>query len=243
MFMISFVFLIAGSDRTIYYYDHWEDGYDADPLNPGPTTEPGMVDSGVSLTFQSNIDPAQVGAGPPFYYDGRDRITIFGEDAAVVRLVYPETPGTVLAGAWEVAEAAAWGTEYVTAVGEDLVYLANPNADDHDYSGLTVMAWQNDTQVYYNGTLAANLDAGSVYSMTGENNGPAPGGVNSTDTITASAPIQVQMMSGACSSNAVSARGYTLQPVDVWYKAYWAPVPGFQRPFGCAQDRRGSCLC
>jgi uncharacterized repeat protein (TIGR01451 family) len=41
-------------------------------------------------------------------------------------------------------------------------------------------------------------------------------------------PIQVQMMTGACAREVVSAHGYTLQPRDVWNTDYWAPVPGFR---------------
>jgi uncharacterized repeat protein (TIGR01451 family) len=219
--LVSYVFLTSGSDGTIYYYDHWEDGYDADPLNPGTTTEVAMVDSGVSQIFQSDIITAQIGTGPPFYYDGRDRITIFGEDAVVVRLVYPEDPGTVLAGAWEVPEAASWGTEYVATVGEDLAFTR-----DHEYTGLEVVAWQDGTDIYYNGSLVDTIDAGGVYFREGAADGAGSGGVDSSDTITATAPVQVQMMTGAC-GGAWSAHGYTLQPVGLWDKAYWAPVPGF----------------
>jgi uncharacterized repeat protein (TIGR01451 family) len=231
--LLSFIFVTAGSDGTVYYYDHWEDGYDADPLKPSPTstTEVGVMDAGATQLFQSDIYPAQVGAGPPYYYDGRDRITIFGEQAAVVRLAYPRRPGTILAAAWEVQETADWGTEYVATVGEDL-----DMTNDHDYTGLEVMAWLDGTDVYYNGTYVRTLDAGVVYRVRGGNDGAGLEGVDSNDTITATAPIQVQMMTGSCEGPGVSAHGYTLQPVDVWDNAYWAPVPGFEP--GCGRETR-----
>jgi hypothetical protein len=84
--MVSRVFVTAGSDGTVYYYDHWEDGYDANPLTPGPTTAVGVLDAGATRVFESDIQVAQVGQGPPYYFDGRDRITLVGEDASVVRL-------------------------------------------------------------------------------------------------------------------------------------------------------------
>jgi len=226
--LLSFVFLTTGSDGTIYYYDHWEDGYDADPLFPGPTTEVGVLDAGATKLFQSDIDPAQIGAGPPYYYDGRDRITIFGEDAAVVRLAYPNVPGTILAAAWEVPEVANWGTDYVAMVGEDLLMTS-----DHDYTGLEVMAWLDDTDVYYNGVrLDDPLAAAGAYFVRGGNDGPERLGVDSSDTITATKPIQVQMMTGSCQGPGVSAHGYSLEPVNVWDNAYWAPVPGFLEDCG-----------
>ena len=221
--LVSYVFLTSGSDGTTYYYDHWEDDYDTDPLVPGPTTEVGVLDAGATRLFQSNINPALVGGGPPYYYDGRDRITIFGEEGSVVRLAYPTDPGTILASAWEVSEAADWGTYYVATAGEDLAMTT-----DHQYAGLEVMAWVDGTDVYYNGTwTGTTLNAGETYFVRGGNNGAALPGANSTDIITATAPIQVQMMTGSCQGRGVSANGYTLQPVNVWDNAYWAPVPGF----------------
>jgi len=221
--LISYIFLTSGSDGTVYYYDHWEDSYDPDPLNPGPTTEVGILDAGATQLFQSNINPNLVGGGPPYYYDGRDRITIFGEEGSVVRLAYPTDPGTILASAWEVSEAADWGTYYVATAGEDLAMTT-----DHQYAGLEVMAWVDGTDVYYNGTWTGKtLNAGGTYFVRGGDNGAAAPGANSTDIITATAPIQVQMMTGSCEGVGVSANGYTLQPVDVWDNAYWAPVPGF----------------
>ncbi|UCC65333.1 MAG: hypothetical protein JSV36_09945, partial [Anaerolineae bacterium] len=248
--LVSHIGLTASSDGTVYYYDHWEDGYDADPLTPGPTTETGTLNAGAHAHFDSLIDPTVVPWPPglPYYYDGRDRITVIGEPVVVVRTAHPasySTSGTCpgaagtsgwLASAWEVPEAADWGTEYHATVGEDLDYSGG-TPDDHDFTGLEVMAWQDGTVVYYNGSPVGTLNAGETYFAPGANDGPGGGGVDSTDDITATAPIQVNMMTGACSPRLdefVSAHGYTLQPVDAWSRAYWAPVPGFER--GCDPD-------
>jgi uncharacterized repeat protein (TIGR01451 family) len=228
----SSIFLIASSDRTRYYYDHWEDGYDADPLDPeqrSDTTVVGMLDAGAFEVFQSAINPGQVGT--EFFYDGRDLITVVGEQAAVVRQVYPSTPGTVLAAAWEIPDIGDWGTAYVATVGEDLVSNPGGVIQDHDFTGLEVMAAQDGTVVYRNGELLATLDTGETHPIYGANDGAGGEGVDSTDTITATGPIQVQMMTGSCGGARYSAHGYTLQPVDVWDTVYWAPVPGFEE--GC----------
>jgi uncharacterized repeat protein (TIGR01451 family) len=240
--LISRIFLTSGSNGTIYYYDHWEDGYDDDPLNPdfSGSTEVGVLDAGATQLFSSDILIAQLGIAP-YYYDGRDRITIFGEEGTVVRLAYPFAlgpySGSLLAAAWEVPEAADWGTEYVATVGEDLDFN-EAAVDDHDYAGLEVMAWKAGTQVYYNGfPITYTLGPGDTFFVDGENNEAGGGGVDSDDFITATAPVQVQMMTGACGGTAYSAHGYTLQPVDVWDDAYWAPVPGFASD--CNLDPRG----
>jgi len=224
--LFSSVFVIASSDRTQYYYDHWEDGYDADPLDPAQrsgTTEVGILDAGAFVVFRDTINASQVGT--VFFHDGRDQITIVGEQAAVVRQVYPATPGTVLAAAWEIPDVGDWGTSYIATVGEDLV--TNPGGvQDHDFTGLEIMAALPDTEVYYNGILVATLGAGETFFVDGAADGAGGGGVDSGDTITANGPIQIQMMTGSCGIR-YSAHGYTLQPVDVWDTAYWAPVPGF----------------
>ena len=228
----SSIFLIASSDGTIFYYDHWEDGYDPDPLVPGPTTEAGMLDAGAFQIFQDNIVPAQVEDENIFFYDGRDRITVVGEEASVVRQAYPSTPGTRLAAAWEIPEVADWGDSFVATVGEDLAFNAG-GVQDHDFTGLEVMAAQPNTEVYYNGVLTRTLDSGQTFFIPGANNGAGNGGVDSTDTITATRPIQVQMMTGGCGAY-YSAHGYTLQPVNAWCDLYLAPVPGFA--VGCNPD-------
>lgn len=220
----SFISLTAGSDGTIYYYDHWEDGYDPDPTIPGPTTEVGVLDAGATRTFNQVVDITQLGI--TLQYDGRDRITLFGEPASLVRSVYPDFTGghdgVWLAGSWEVTEVADWGTSYIPIVGEDL----NPAAlDDYDFVGLEVMAVAPGTQVWYNGTMVATLGPGETYYVPGANDGAGGGGVDSNDVITATAPVQVQVLSGACGTY-YSSRAYTLRPVDEWSNDYWAPVPG-----------------
>jgi uncharacterized repeat protein (TIGR01451 family) len=222
----SSIFLIASSDGTVFYYDHWEDGYDPDPLVPGPTTEAGVLDAGAFQIFHDNIDPAQVPDTSVFFYDGRDRITIIGEEASVVRQAYPSTPGTRLAAAWEIPEVADWGDSFVATVGEDLAFNAG-GVQDHDFAGLEVMAALPDTKVYYNGALVATLGFIDTVFIDGANDGAGGGGVDSADTITATKPIQVQMMTGGC-GDYYSAHGYTLQPVNAWCDLYLSPVPGFE---------------
>lgn len=248
--MVSDIFVTSGSDGTVVYYDHWEDGYDKDPVNPanGGTTLILVLDAGASQIFSSDIDPSNVGpTDTPVYYDGRDRITIRGEDAYVIRLVnasgydegngrgcQPETKSGWLASAWEVKEVAEWGVQYHTVVGEDLIFGAGAN--DHDFSGLEVMAWQDNTTLYYQDREPVVLNAGETFFVPGV--GPSGGrsGVQSHDHLTATQPVQVQMLTGGCSDRIVSAHGYTLFPEHAWGRAYWAPVPGFVQSEYCAND-------
>jgi uncharacterized repeat protein (TIGR01451 family) len=246
--LVSSVFVTAGADGTYYFYDHFEDGYDTDPLAAGSTTLSGTLGAGETITFSDTITPSLLG-GSYHFKGGQDRITIKGEDANVVRLANassfsidgdcigePEASNTWLAAAWEVLEAADWGTEYHTVVGEDLQSSSNL-ANDHDYAGLEIMASQPDTEVYYGGVLTAVLGIGETHFVAGDKSGNGNGSVDSIDDITATAPIQVQMMTGACAGGDryVSGHGYTLRPVDSWDRAYWAPVPGFERSEHCTE--------
>jgi len=233
----SVISVTSSSDGAVYHYDHWEDGYDADPLIPGPTTQVGMLDSGVTRVFQNLVlTPRSTSV---LLYDGRDRITISGERATVMRAVYPQLPGERLAGAWEVPEVGDWGQEYVAVIGEDLD-ANGAVADDFDYVGLQVMAAQPGTQITVNGSLVTTtIEAGATVLVDGENDGPGGGGVHSGDVITASGPIQVQVLGAGCEA-AFSARAYTLQSVDAWTTDYWAPVPDFDEGEWCDIDLDGA---
>jgi uncharacterized repeat protein (TIGR01451 family) len=217
--LASNISLTASSNGTTYYYDHWEDGYDADPLNPAPSTEIGLLNAGQVRTFASNVDTT-VPWGSVFYYDGGDRITIVGEEASVVRSAYPASAiGTRLAGAWEIEEVAAWGDDYIVPAGEDWGAGA-----DFEFTGATITALQDGTQLYYNGSLAATLSAGGTHFINGVGDGS---GLNSGDMFTATHPIQVHTYSSICASgmnNYWSGNGYTLEPVQQWDSDYWSPV-------------------
>ena len=52
--MESVVTLTATANGQIIQYDHWEDGYDADPFSPGPTTETFLLDRGDVLSLKSD---------------------------------------------------------------------------------------------------------------------------------------------------------------------------------------------
>jgi hypothetical protein len=178
--------------------------------------------------FANDIDTSTTPWGSRLYYDGRDRITVAGEEAAVIRYAYPSVADSVigsrLAGAWEIEETASWSAAFAIPAGEDWGARS-----DFEFTGGTVMALQDGTQVYLNGALAATLNMGQTYFVNGAGNGPAAGGLNSGDMITATAPIMVNMFGSICdlteAGEAWSGNGYTLEPLDHWISDYWAPVP------------------
>lgn len=212
----STITVTASVDGTQWFYDHWEDGYDEDPLNSGPTTITGTLNAGQSQVFRDTVDTTDLGNPAHLQNDGRDRITLLGGPGAVIRMVFPTEPGVVLATAWEVPEVLEWGDRYIAALGEDLDFNG-PFVDDFDYAGLEVMAAFPDTQVYHNGTRIAVLGPGEAHMIPGADDGAGGGGIDSHDVITATAPIQVQnFVSGCHMSAGWSGQGYTLVPVNTW---------------------------
>jgi uncharacterized repeat protein (TIGR01451 family) len=235
----SVVSLTASADNTQWFYDHWEDNYDADPTAPlaGSSTLSGTLNTGEDQEFSQTVDTTVYPNPSTLQFDGRDRITLVGEAGSVIRIAYPEMvfesgSGVVLATAWEVPEVAAWGTEHIATIGEDLDVNGDV-VDDFDYAGLEVMAASANTQVTYDGAVVATLQPGETYFVPGADDGAGGGGVDSDHTISTSAPVQVQNFVGGCDmSIGWSAQGYTLLPVSAWGVSYWAPVPDFADDVG-----------
>ena len=226
-FLASNLSITASSDETDVYYDHWEDGYDADPLNPGATTVSLTLDAGDVEFLTQDIDTSTTPWGSVLYFDGRDRITIVGGDVAVVRSVAPGADsdiGARLAGAWEIEETADWGTRYIIPAGEDW-----GAGSDFEFTGASVTALNDGTGLFYNGTLVTTLGVGEVHFVNGVGDGT---GLSSGDLFTATGPIQVHTFSSFCEPAAPpgqfpwwSGNGYVLEPEDQWDDDYWSPVP------------------
>jgi hypothetical protein len=150
----SIISITASSDQTRWYYDHWEDGYDDDPLTPGPSTIIGTLDGGQSQVFRTlndlSTDPALPIRNEPnssFSYDGGDQIVIIGNPINVTRNSWPSDVSTLLAGSWEVYDVSRWDTTFVIPVGEDSY---QPITDeDFESTQLFILAQADDTEVVY----------------------------------------------------------------------------------------------
>lgn len=138
--MRSVVVVTAWAPNTTIYVDHWENGYDFDPTNPGSpaacqvttgvltsaaTCSVSLANAGSLRVFESaNIPTPRNSANA--YYDGRDRIYIAGGAVTVTR-------ASGLEGRWAGDQASAWEvypvkpqlTTYELPFGENL-YAADP---------------------------------------------------------------------------------------------------------------------
>ncbi|HEX5690987.1 MAG TPA: hypothetical protein VFX76_13330, partial [Roseiflexaceae bacterium] len=219
----------GSANGTQVFYDHWEDGYDADPIVAGATTEVFSLDAGQVRLLQNDIPIPRAPANR--LYDGLDRITIVGQPIAVVRAGWLTSPGPLLAGAWEVPRVSTWGRSYVIPVGEDLGRGGSLALGDFDYVSATVMAAYDGTDVRIDADAdgvfehTSTLAAGQTIFLRGSVD-PAVVSIHSGAQISASLPVQVQVRAGSCRAP-YSGKSYTLIPTERWSNDYWSPVDGF----------------
>ena len=232
--MHSVISITAVADDTIIYYDEWEDGFepvleepaqsstqiwgDEDPSNgipPGFATD--VIDAGDIVVLEDDValprDPGTL------EYDGGDR---FGATSpiAATRAVWDLGIGTVAAGAVEVSNVATYGTAYEVPAGVDFLY---PSATDQmfEYTSLVITAAEDGT------TVGIDVDADGTDDVTvpldqGETH-QVDGGVLTGATVTASAPVQVQLITGDIGAR-FETRFYNLVPTSAWNSTYYTPV-------------------
>ncbi len=186
----STVSLVATADYQVVYYDHWEDGYEADLLNPvQPTTEvygDGDTSDGgtgsdillagddINLTSTQGIGgPTVITASVPvsptrdrayIRYDGGDRIVSSGGPVALTHAMWPYNTSWA-GGAWEVYSRQAYADSYSyrLPIGEDL----------YDFGGGDTGTYGDFRNVYLqlgafddNTTVLIDNGAGNVVNLT-----------------------------------------------------------------------------
>jgi len=196
----STVSLVATADHQVIYYDHWEDGYEADLLNPrqsstlifgdGDPSNGGegadilMAGDKINLTSNQNITATNTITGyvpvnprDPAYirYDGGDRIISSGGPINLVHAMWPCDESWV-GGAWEVYSRQAYANAYAYTIpiGEDLYQLDSAAYADFKYVYLQVNAFENNTTISIDNragyVVNLTLDRGQAYSSMGHLN-------------------------------------------------------------------------
>ncbi len=253
----TFVSISVPNDCQVFY-DHWEDGYEADLANPSQATslswgngndadgvppgfasDPSPLSGGTVLVLQSSVvtgmstgdeDPNAPGADAALQatidFDGRDRV---GTTCAssMTRAAWADV-GTVNAGAVEVWPLSQWGTSYTVPIGQNTPNAAN----DFQLVNLSLMASQNGTLVQIDHDADGSVDV-SVTLARGESYylDSSTLAINQGATITASAPIQLDLLTGDEASS-YAGRWYAVLPVSSWDGCYYSPTN--------AQTRLGS---
>jgi len=227
--VVTYVSIAPVSDGTVIVYDHWEDGYEADVARPvQPTTEvwgdgdaangaaPGLpgdlIGVGQVVVLHNEVSVGR--RGEVLRFDGGDRVAA-SLPVAVTRAAWASGTGTRLAGALEVGETREWGRSYRAPVGVDV-----PAGGMFEYSALVVMASDDDTRV------AVDADADGVdeetLTLDAGQSALLPG-VHAGATVSATAPVQVNLVTGDICA-LYQSRWYTLLPVDLWSGSYSSPV-------------------
>jgi RHS repeat-associated protein/uncharacterized repeat protein (TIGR01451 family) len=238
----TYVSITAVADGTVLYFDHWEDGYEANIAKPGQSTTqvwgdgitgngeaPGLqgdlINSGDVVILDNEVPAATPG---DIDYDGGDKFAVT-RTVAVTRFAWPPDAGPVFAEAVEVYDVRNWGAEFIVPVGPttEQELSLDPLEDERNmfsYSGLMIMAAENGTAVSIdvdgNGTPehTPTLGQGQSYLV----NGGVQQGARITST-SPGKPLQVQLLTGTLEWNYAS-RWYNLLPRDQWAQSYYTPV-------------------
>lgn len=137
-----------------------------------------------------------------FFYDGDDMV--LGSDAiVVVRGGFAVSTGPLLAGAVEVYPTLAWGTYFVSPIGEDTIDDSTLRLDPFRTTSLYITA-KEDTDVEFSnstGTNQVTLAQGETFVINGVEQGDF---INSTE------PIQVHILTGENGAPYYELRWYSL---------------------------------
>ena len=232
--MQSIIGIAVGSDNTVIYYDHWEDGYEADLTSPTQLSTqiwgdgdpsngypPGFPDdvlmAGSVIELSAVIDVTRNSV--TIEYDGRDKLAST-YPIAVTRAMYPVEPGEVIAEAVGVRDIGTHGMLYRVPVGEGTGVGAHTN-EMFSSSGLYIMGDYDNTRVEIDADgdgifeTTVYLDQGEPYTV---NSGVKAGG-----TVRGNQPFQCTLVTGDIGSN-YETRWFDLWPENQWDNDYFTPV-------------------
>ena len=225
--MHSVISVTSNLDDTTVYYDHWENGYGFNPQSATLTADAVyFIAQGQVLIFESANIPVYP-RGTNIYWDGMDRIYTAGGPVTVTRMSWPDSVGTIYAGAIDVLPNNVLDKEYTLPVGKNLA-AAPASFDDFTHTYLQVQSTSNGNWVQVNDPWTAGteisviLNRGQVTTYLNANSGTFVSG---------SAPVQVQFVVGDDWGTAVAfeSRWYTAYPRSLWDKEYYCPVGGFRK--------------
>jgi len=212
----STVAITSGADGNVVVYDHFEDGYEADPFSPlQASTLTLNLDSGDVWTQSSTVPIDQPGRGAGFFYDGRDKI-IATSPIAVTQSGFATNPGTVHAGAVQVLDVDKSGVRFDVPIGED----ANYNGV-FDYVGAVIIATADGTTVQIDADAdgafetSVPLDEGEAYVQDG--------GISLGAVIVADQKVGTYIASGDIGAT-YEGRFVELYPTAIWSDAMVSPV-------------------
>jgi len=226
------------ADGAVIYYDHWEDGYEADIANPVQgTTETwgdGNAGNGDASTHCSTCPGDVLTAGDVFVlrndvdtprnpaqirWDGRDKVGST-RGLTLTAAGWTTDVGSLLATAVSAFDTTRYGKSYVVPVGQDTPFPAN-TTPPFEYTSAHIIAAQASTQVQVDvdndGSFDQTQTIGAGESMF------VNGGLLEGARIVANRPIQVHLLAGDVGAD-YEAHPYTLFPDNLLASTYVNPV-------------------
>lgn len=232
--MQSAISMVVGTDSTVLYYDHWEDGFEENITAPMQTTSqvwgdgdvdngfpPGFPDdllnAGDVVRLESTIDVTRNSV--VIEYDGRDKVATT-YPIAMTRAMYAVNPGEVLAEAMGAFDIGSHGTLYRAPVGVGTGTGYGTNSM-FSYTAFYVMADYDFTRIDLDkdndGSFEETvyLDEGEAYFVNG--------GIMAGATVKGSQPFQCHLVTGDVGSS-YEMRWFELWPDSQWGTDYFTPV-------------------
>ena len=210
-------------------WDEWEDGYEANALNPTQASTKVWGDgnpyNGIAPGYASDIIPAggsiildnTIPSNPRvqsnIFFDGRDKITGSGQ-VAITQVSGEPTRMPVQAIKTNVTSTFDFGKSFTIPLGE------NFNSTDFKYTALFIRAEMDSTTVEIDkdndGILETNitLNQGESYLLNG--------GVKYGATVTSSKPIGVELNAGGVDQYSI--RNAPIYPATWYSNTYYTPV-------------------
>lgn len=208
----SYVSITTASDDTRIYLDEHEDGYDFVPIDASTADASFVINKGENLTLTENDKYVPYSNG----VDGGDRLYVVRAPIYVVRVVWPDYPGSYMAGTWELYPVQGLENSYTVPVGEDLWYTA------FRHSYLFVEAVEDDTNLVIDDPSNSGIEVNITLSR-GENY--CYPHVNSGTTVEGNKTLQAGLATAI--GLAVDSRFYTLIPTQFLGNDYYIPTPSF----------------
>ncbi|HMO05950.1 MAG TPA: SdrD B-like domain-containing protein [Kiritimatiellia bacterium] len=225
----STISIVGGITNTVLYWDHWEDGYEANIMAPTQATTkvwgdnnplngipPGFssdrVGEGDIITLTNDIPLPR--SGTNIYYDARDRLSVT-RWVAMSRYLYAPSPGEVLADSAQIYDRSKFGFEFRVPVGINV-----GTNEMFEYASLHLGAGYDGTVLSIDGDADGAIDE-TVHLNAGQNHFVRF--VSRGASVTATKPIQAHMITGDIGSN-YEMRFFELFPRSQWDTSYFTSV-------------------
>jgi len=237
----SRVSIVATGDDVNIFLDEWENGYNYDRSDPYHTADAKWcVADGTELNAGDvlNLTNDFTAVTGSYGVDSGDVLHVMNAPLNIVRTLWPDySPGTYMAGSWELYPIQHWENTYTVPVGAD----TRPPDFPFEYSYLFVQGFTNGTRVRINDPYyAAEWEVDTVINNGKEIIYPDPDGadfslysvvhqgtyvVGTFDGTTDPAPLQAGIVTSQ--NGNVDSRFYTLTPSDLLGYTYFIPTPSY----------------